>query len=126
VTVRATARGTNVVLKHAATPAAATNKLFHAAIFELPEPGWWDVEVAVDGSRGPARVQFGIEADEAPPRWLELWPWYSWPTLAVALFGMHRVLARRRRPLCPEEPPGDAAVGNCSCEPAAELPLARP
>jgi hypothetical protein len=119
VTVRLTARGTGEVLEHPATAAAATNKLFHAAVFELPEPGWWDVEVAVEGPRGPALLRFGLEADEPPPRWLELWPWFAWPALAVALFGLHRVLARRRRPPNP-------AVGNCSYQPVAELPLQRP
>ena len=29
--------------------------------------------VAVDGPHGPARVRFPVEADEAPPRWLDLW-----------------------------------------------------
>jgi hypothetical protein len=71
VTVRLTARGTGKVLEHPAT-AAATNKLFHLAVFELPEPDWCDVEVAVEGSHGPALLQFGVEADEPPPRWQEL------------------------------------------------------
>ena len=43
----------------------------------LPEPGWWDVAVAVEGPHGPARVRFGVEADEPPPRWLALWPWFA-------------------------------------------------
>ena len=98
VTVRLTARATGAVLEHPATAAAATNKLFHAAAFELPEPGWWDVEVAVEGPSGPALVRFGLEAYERPPRWLELWPWFAWPALAVALFGVHRALVRRRVP----------------------------
>ena len=46
-----------------ATTEAATNRLFHAAVFELPEPGWWDVEVAVEGPHGPALIRFGVEAD---------------------------------------------------------------
>jgi hypothetical protein len=133
VTVRLTARGTGEVLEHPAT-AAATNKLFHVAVFELSEPGWWDVEVAVEGPRGSALLRFGVEADEPPPRWLELWPWFAWPALAVALFGLHRVLARRRRPPNQGEardrrirkPQDDPAVGNCSYQPVAELPLQRP
>ena len=35
-------------LRRRATAEAATNKLFRAAIFELPEAGWWDGEVAID------------------------------------------------------------------------------
>ena len=99
VTVRLKGRGTGEVLKYPATTEAATNRLFHAAVFELPGPGWWDVEVAVEGSLGPAVVRFGVEADEQPPRWLELWPWFTWPALVVALFGVHRVLVRRKAPI---------------------------
>src|SRR5262249_16414555 len=87
VTVRLTARATGAVREPQATATAATNKLFQAAVFELPEPGWWDVEVGVEGPHGPALLRFGVEADERSPRWLELWPWLSWPALAVALFG---------------------------------------
>src|SRR5262249_30028148 len=62
VSVRLTRRGTGDVLEYPATAAAATNKLFHAAVFELLESGWWDVEVAVEGPRGPALLRFGVEA----------------------------------------------------------------
>ena len=96
VTVRLTARGTGEVLECPATAEAATNKLLRAAVFELPEPGWWDAEVAVEGPHGPALLRLSVQADERPPRWLELWPWFAWPALAVALFGLHRVLVRRR------------------------------
>jgi hypothetical protein len=98
VTVRLTARGTGAVLEYPATAAAATNKLFQAAVFQLPEPGWWDVEVAVEAPRGSALLRFGVEADKRSPRWLELWPWFAWPVLAVVLFGLHQVLVRRRVP----------------------------
>jgi len=93
-TVRLSLRGTEEVLEYPATAGAATNKLFHAAVFQLPEPGWWDVEIAVAGPHGPALLRFEIEADEPLPRWLELWPWFTWPALAVALFGLHQVLVR--------------------------------
>jgi hypothetical protein len=99
VTVRLTARETGEVLEYPATAEAATNKLFHAAVFELPEAGWWDVEVAVEGPHGPALLRFAVQADKRPPRWLELWPWFAWPVLAVALLGLHQVLVRRRIPL---------------------------
>ena len=45
------------------------------------------MEVAVEGPPGPALLRFGIEADGPAPRWLELWPWFTWPALVVALFG---------------------------------------
>jgi hypothetical protein len=96
VSVRLTARASGEVLEYPATAAAATNKLFHAAVFQLPEPGWWDLDVGVEGPRGPALLRFGIEADEPPPRWLELWPWFAWPALAVVFFGLHQRLVRRK------------------------------
>jgi hypothetical protein len=134
VTLHLTARGSGQVLEYPATSGAASNKLFHEAVFELPEAGWWDVEVSVDGPRGHARARFEVEAGAAAPRWQELWPWFGWPALAVALFGLHRVLARRRRPpnqgkardRLIREPRDDPAVGNCSYRPVAELPLQRP
>jgi hypothetical protein len=98
VTVRLQGPGAARVLESPATAEAATNKLFRAAEFQLPEPGWWDVAVAVEGPHGPALVRFGLQADEPPPRWLDLWPWFGWPALAVALFGVHQVLVRRKAP----------------------------
>jgi hypothetical protein len=96
VTVRLTARASGQVMESPATTEAARNKLFYAALFQVPEPGWWDVDVAVEGPHGSALLRFGVEADEPLPRWRTLWPWFGWPALAVALFGIHQVLARRR------------------------------
>ena len=79
-----------------ATTEAATNKLFRAAVFELPEPGWWEVGVTVRGPKGTARVTCEAEAADALPRWLSLWPWVCWPALAVLLFCVHQWLVRRR------------------------------
>jgi hypothetical protein len=99
VTVCLKVPGAERMLEYPATTEAATNKLLRASEFQLPEPGWWDVSVVVEGPHGPAVVRFGIQADEPPPRWLDLWPWFSWPALAVALFGAHRVLVRRKVPV---------------------------
>jgi hypothetical protein len=96
VTVSLKATGDGRSLKFPAATAAATNRLFHAAVFELPEAGRWDVEVAVEGPRGRALLRFGIEADGPAPRWLELWPWFTWPALVVALFGLHQMMIRAR------------------------------
>jgi hypothetical protein len=96
VTVRLKRPDSARFLTFPATSAAATNRLFQAAFFELPGPGRWNAEVAVEGPHGPARIEFGLEADEALPRWLELGPWFAWPTLVVGLFAVHRMLVRRR------------------------------
>jgi len=97
VTLRLRSHESGPVLEYPATSGAASNKLFHAADFQLPEAGWWDVEVSIDGPHGPAHAQFQVQAGEAPPRWLDLWPWFGWPALAVALFGLHQVLVRKKR-----------------------------
>src|SRR5437588_2731753 len=48
VTVRMT-KPDQLALEYPATPEAATNKLLHAAQFELPHPGRWNMEVQVEG-----------------------------------------------------------------------------
>ena len=98
VTIRAMPRGrSEIAVSQTATAEAATNKLYRAAVFELTEPGWWDVDVTVEGGRGSARVRFAVEAADPPPRWWALTPWVGWPALAVALFSLHQVLVRRRK-----------------------------
>jgi hypothetical protein len=121
VTVRLTTSASGQLLEYPATAEAATNKLYRAAVFPLPEAGWWDVDVAVEGPHGLARVRFAVQAEEPLPRWQELWPWFSWPALAVALFALHRILVRRRPhigtplalphqgpPSCSRDPQGSA------------------
>ncbi|HEV3262089.1 MAG TPA: hypothetical protein VG013_34880 [Gemmataceae bacterium] len=95
VTVRMTKIG-QPALEYPATQEAATNKLLHAAQFEVPVPGRWELEVRVEGLQGTAVVACELEAAEPLPRWLEMWPWIGCPALAIALFGIHQVLARRR------------------------------
>jgi hypothetical protein len=105
VTVRAAPRGrASEAILCPATVEAATNKLFRAAVFDLPEAGWWEVEVTVEDERGTARVRFEVEAAEAAPRWPALWPWLCWPALAVLVFGVHQVLVRRKRPAARQTP----------------------
>jgi hypothetical protein len=96
VTVRMTKPG-RPALEYPATTEAATNKLFRAAQFELPEPGRWALEVEVQGSHGLAVIGGELDAAEPLPRWRELWPWISWPALAIALFAIQQFFARRTR-----------------------------
>jgi hypothetical protein len=93
-TVRMTKFG-RLALEYPATPEAATNKLFRAAQFELPEPGRWEMQVQVEGLHGPAVIGGEVEAAEPLPRWREMWPWIGWPALVIALYGIHQVLERR-------------------------------
>jgi hypothetical protein len=80
-----------------ATEAAATNKLFRAATFELPWPGRWRVEVEVGDPPPAGPVSFEVEAAAPPPAWVQLAPWVGWPFAALALAGLHQWLVRRRR-----------------------------
>jgi hypothetical protein len=112
VTVYLRVPGTGPILEYSATTETATNKLFRAAEFQLPESGWWDMAVVVEGPHGPVQVRFGLQADEPLPRWLDLWPWFSWPALVVALFGVHRVLVRKKAP------PGSNNAGAACVRPA--------
>jgi len=115
VTVSLRAPGSGRILEYPATTEAATNKLLRAAEFQLPAPGWWDVDVAVEGPPGPAIVRFEVQAEEPPPRWLDLWPWFGWPALVVALFGVHRALVRRRIPRQAAKPQSQRKASSKPC-----------
>ena len=95
VIVRMTKSG-RLALEYPATFEAATNKLFRAAQFELPEPGRWEMQVQVEGSHGIAVIGGEVEAAEPLRRWPEMWPWIGWPALVIALFGIHQVLVQRK------------------------------
>jgi hypothetical protein len=98
VTVRAAPRGRPAeAVQHAATSDAATNKLFQAATFDLPEAGWWEVEIIVEREQKIIQTRFEVEAADPPPHWWSLWPWIGSPALAVLLYGAHQLLVRRRQ-----------------------------
>jgi hypothetical protein len=97
VAIKAEWRGSpGVAFHHPATTEAATNKLYYAAIFDLADPGWYAVEVSIDGALGTAQVHFELEAGEPLPPWLAMAPWVGWPVLAILLFGIHQLLVRGR------------------------------
>jgi hypothetical protein len=95
VTVHMTSPG-QAALEYPATAEAATNKLLRAALFELPEPGHWELQVQVEGGQGVACIGCSLDVAEALPRWLQLWQWIAWPAPVIALFGLHQVLTRRK------------------------------
>jgi hypothetical protein len=97
ITVRATPRDhLEAAIQERATTEVATNKLFQAAVFELPEPGWWEVAVVVDGLRERIEVHFEMQADEPLPHYWEITPWIVWPAAVVLLFCVHQWLVRRK------------------------------
>lgn len=97
VTVRASPRGRpEATVSSAATTKASTNKLFHAAVFDLPAPGLWELEIAIDGIRGQAQVNLELDAAAPAPHWIALWPWLSWPALVIAVYAIHQRLVWRK------------------------------
>jgi len=81
---------------HPATTQAATNKLYYAATFDLPEPGWYSVEVSIIGALGERHVGFDVEAAEPLPPGLTVLPWVGWPFLTILLFFIHQLLVRSK------------------------------
>jgi hypothetical protein len=79
-----------------ATDEAATNKLMKAAVFDLPEPGRWVVQVGIRGEQGSAQIAFELEAAQCVQAWPAMWPWFSWPIPVISLFLVHQVLVWRR------------------------------
>jgi hypothetical protein len=84
-----------------ATHAEATNKLLQAALVELPVAGGWDVEVecttAADAGTRTSVANFTMETGPPLPRWLAVWPWFTWPVALILLFGVHRHLVARKQ-----------------------------
>jgi hypothetical protein len=80
-----------------ATQAAATNKLLKAALFELPAPGAWDVEINYIANHDTAdQVRCTLQAGPPLAKWFTVWPWFSWPAVVVLLYGLHRRLILRK------------------------------
>jgi hypothetical protein len=97
IAIKATPRGEHgATISHPATIEAATNKLFHAAIFDLPEAGWWKLEVSIIGPLGATRASVDLEVAEPPLPYLAMWPWMTWPVLPILLFGAHQLMVRRK------------------------------
>jgi hypothetical protein len=81
---------------YTATDQAATNKLMKAAVFDLPEPGHWVIQVTIGGEQGSAQVDFELVAAQRAQGWPAMWPWLSWPVPVILLFLVHQVLVWRR------------------------------
>ncbi len=77
-------------IRLSATTAAATNKLFQAAVFELPESGWWDVTLHIEGLSDPVEVSFEMLLDEPLPRLWEIMPWIAWPIVPILCFLLYQ------------------------------------
>jgi hypothetical protein len=97
ILVRAMPRGRpDEEIRQPASTTAATNKLFQAAILELPCSGWWDITLDIETPGEPMEIHFALEVNEPLPKERELAPWIAWPALVVLLFGLHQGLVRRK------------------------------
>jgi len=91
-----------------ATRADATNKLLYAALVDLPAPGRWQVDVAVQVGDDGGRITTTLVADDPIPAMLSLWTWLAIPAIVIVLFLCNQWLARSRRRE-PPNPPENAA-----------------
>lgn len=80
-----------------ATTDNATNKLLNAAVLDVPEAGWWEFRIRVDGRGEPVEVTFDLEVGEALPGWVSWLGWVAWPVIVILLFATHQLLVRRKR-----------------------------
>jgi hypothetical protein len=91
-------------LEQIATSAAATNKLFQAALFEVPQAGLWRASITIGNPMVKssvmvdcsAKLAFDLSVSPPLPAWLELAPWVGWPFLIIALFLAHQFLVVRQ------------------------------
>jgi hypothetical protein len=97
---------TGSIFLQPATAAAATNKLFRAALFDIPDSGVWKATISIGESatrtesvvaaQNPALLTFEFEVAPPPPPWLQLAPWVGWPFALAGLFVLHQRLVYRR------------------------------
>ena len=98
VTVGVTPEGRpDLVTRHPATTDAASNKLLHAAVFELRHAGRCEVEVDVVRSADHARLRFGLDVASRSTPSPGVWLWILMPAPVIAVYGAHRWLVGRRR-----------------------------
>jgi hypothetical protein len=86
---------TAIPLEQQATFAAATNKLFRAAQFDVPEAGNWRATVVFGELTQSASLSVPLSIEPPLPAWMELAPWIAWPFAVVALYCVHWALAAR-------------------------------
>jgi hypothetical protein len=82
-------------IRSLATTGAATNKLFRAALFTLPQPGRWRLSTVVTVDNRQFPVETDVDAAAALPHFSDLWFWTGWPAIAIGLFAAHRSLVNR-------------------------------
>ena len=90
----------NLVVECATSATDATNKLFRAALVDVPKAGDWKVQVLVGQNSADDKniaanqvvPEFQIAVGPPLPAWLEIAPWISWPFAVVGLFFVHQAM----------------------------------
>ena len=85
--------GSRVVSRAPANHAEATNRLLYAAQLDVPAPGAWRLDVAVDAEGERLAIEALLEAAPALAPVSRFWAWLALPLLAVAAFLLHQRLA---------------------------------
>jgi hypothetical protein len=80
-----------------ATHETAHNKLFYGAQVKIPEPGPWELDVAIKQGDVSIDVAGEIIIASAKPVFLVYWRSLALPPLIISLFAMNQWLKRRNR-----------------------------
>ena len=83
-------------IRSEATHEAAQNKLLYAAPVKVPEPGLWELEVAIQRGDDSIKVAGEISVAPANPVLLVYWRSLILPPLFISLFAVNQWLKRRR------------------------------
>ena len=82
-------------LRSEVTHEAAQNKLLYAAQVNVPEPGLWELEVAIEHGDDSINVVGEITVAPANPVLLVYWRSLTLPPLFISLFAVNQWLKRR-------------------------------
>lgn len=82
-------------IRYEATHEAAQNKLLYAAPVDVPEPGLWELEVAIEHGDDSINVAGEITVAPANPVLLVYWRSLALPPLFISLFAVNQWLKRR-------------------------------
>ena len=85
-----------VSIRSEATHEAAQNKLLYAAQMDIPEPGLWELEVAIEHGDDSINVAGEITVARANPILLVYWRSLALPPLFISLFAVNQWLKQRR------------------------------
>lgn len=82
-------------IRSEATHEAAQNKLLYAAPVQVPEPGPWELEVAIQRGDDSINIAGEITVASSAPVLLVYWRSLALPPLVIALFALNQWLKRR-------------------------------